>query len=152
MAKLGTNGASTVDFNDVESVEVPCPTVPEPPDFRDPPECLSLPPPDRLATAPEGVPMPGLDLDEGHERAPADHQVKFIAPNAEAVGHDGPAGIAKMNDSQFLTLQAEAVAGISPVIGRDGSGGRHGERVQHTKRGYGTRQTQGDSAKTQKPP
>jgi hypothetical protein len=152
MEKLRANGASTVDFDDIESVEIPRPTVPEPPDLRDSPEGLSLPPSDCFPTPPESLPMAGFDLDEGDERAAADHQVQFIAPNAEAVGLDFPAGIPKVDDGQLLALKAEPVARIGPVIGRDRAGGRHGRRVRHTRRWYGTRQTRWGSVKTQRPP
>ena len=123
MVQPGPPGSPAVDIHHIKAIEVARPAVPEAPDLRHPPQRLPLPPANSLTAPPEGLPPPRLHFDEGDECAAADHQVQFIAPDAEAVGLDIPAGITKMNDGQLFPLEAESVAGVGPLIGRDGSGG-----------------------------
>ena len=121
--QLGTHGMATVDFDHIEAIEVPRPTVPEPPDLRHPPQRLPLSPANRLTTPPEGLPLPSLHFDKGDEGSAADHQVQLVASDPESVGFDPPARIAEMEDGELFPLETESVARIGPLIGRDGSGG-----------------------------
>lgn len=123
MNQLRPAGPPVVDLDHVETVEIPRPTMPEAPHLRHSAQRLSLSPADRLTAPPEGLPVPSLHFDEGHEGTAAHHQVQLVAAHPEPMGLDPPAGIAEVEDGEFFSLKAETVAGIGPVIGWDGSGG-----------------------------
>ena len=117
MVQLGPSCTTTVDIHDIEAIEIARPTMPDAPDLRHPAQRLPLPPADRLPTRPEGMAASGLHLDKGNEDSPAYHQIQLIASDAKPMGLDAPAGIAEMDDGQLLSLQAESVARVHPVVG-----------------------------------
>lgn len=145
--QLRPAGPPAVNFDHVEPVEIPGPTVPETPDLRHSTERLPLAPADRLTAAPEGLSLPSLHFNEGHESTATYHQVQFVAPHAEPVGLDPPTRVAKMEDGELLPRETETVAGIGPVIRRDGSGVGHGDSVRHTVAGAAPCQRRGAARK-----
>ena len=123
MVQLGPSSAPVVDIHDIEAVEIAGPTMPDAPDLRHSTERLPLAPADRLTAAPEGLSLPSLHFNEGHESTATYHQVQFVAAHPEPVGLNPPARISEMEDGELFPRETEAVAGIGPVIRRDGSGG-----------------------------
>jgi hypothetical protein len=97
--------------------------MPEAPDLRHPAQRLPLAPADRFTAPPEGLSLPSLHFNEGHEGTAPHDQVQFVAAHPEPVGLDLPPRVAEVEDGEFFPLETETVAGIGPGIGRDGSSG-----------------------------
>lgn len=148
MVYMRLAGGCMNDLDDIETENVFRKAVTQPPYLRDAAERLSLSPSDRFASLAVAVAAAGLYFDEGHQRAAARDQIEIVATHPESVGQDLPALGDQIVDRLRFAVEAQAVAGIGPSIGRDGwaAGHLNEDRTQRsTRRRRLPRETAGET-------
>ena len=114
--------SSHAHLDDVEPKDIPGPSVPLPPDLRNPGDGPTLPPDDTLGRRPPLPRRPRLHLDERHQRPPSGHQIQLLMPQPETVGLDGPAAAHEIGHGHPLTPETAALARVLPLAARNQPG------------------------------
>jgi hypothetical protein len=116
-----------LDRDEIETVFVSRPSVPEHPHACDPGDVSLLPPIHRLEAAATGCAPPGFHFHEGDHAAATHDQVDVVTPQSEPMGFDRPATRSEKRNGDSLALEPQDLTLVFPLLDRnEPAGSGHG--------------------------
>jgi hypothetical protein len=115
---LVMTGTQIVHRHQIEPVFIARASVAQAPEQRDAGDEALLETTDRLQSRPAHCRVPSLDLDEGHQIAPASDQIDVVVSQAEAMRLDVPTAGREVRQSNAFSPNAAELTRVFPFGGR----------------------------------